>query len=51
MILEKEEDEATPDPYLAAFSKGRGPDCMTEEEAAFLRHIAWETVEEYQARQ
>jgi hypothetical protein len=46
----EEEDEATPDPVLEAYFKGRGPDCMTEEEAAFLRHVAWETVQEYQAQ-
>jgi hypothetical protein len=47
----EDKDEATPDPSLAAYFQGRGPDCMTEEEAAFLRRVAWETVEEYQAQQ
>ena len=27
------------------------PEYITEEEAAFLQRIAWETVEEYQAQQ
>jgi hypothetical protein len=46
----EEKDEASHDPALDAYFAGRVRGCVTEEEAAFLQRIAWETVQDYQAQ-
>jgi enterochelin esterase-like enzyme len=45
----EEKEEQPDDPALDAYRVGQVRGCMTEEEAAFLQRIAWETVQEYTA--
>ena len=46
----EEEDKEAHDPALDAYFAGRVSGCVTEEEAAFLQRIAWETVQAYRAQ-